>query len=84
MSSNQDPGVPELTVRLRKVLALMRALAGPRGRSAVAWHGQGFSYTLLVVRDPDGPDDLDLDIDPTADHLDVLVEAIRDRLTVQP
>ncbi|MGY4645879.1 hypothetical protein [Cellulomonas sp. URHB0016] len=82
--THQDRGVPEPRVRLRRLLALMRALAGPRGESAVAWHGAGFTYVLSVSREPDPPYELDMDVDPNADHLDVLVEAVRDALTVQP
>jgi hypothetical protein len=82
--TRQDPGVPEPSVRLRTLLPLLRAVAGPRGESAAAWHGAGFTYVLSVSRDPHRPDFLDLDVDPDADHLDVLVERIRDALTVQP
>jgi hypothetical protein len=82
--TRHDPAVAEPRVRLRRLLALLRAAAGPRGESAVAWHGAGFTYVLSVTRDPGGTDHVDLDLDPAADHLDELTALIRNALTVQP
>lgn len=82
--SRQDHGVPEPRVRVRVLLGLMRALAGVRGESVVAWRGQGFAYVLTVTRVLPGPDVLDMDVDPNVTHLDELVEQVRAALTPDP
>jgi hypothetical protein len=76
----QDAAVTEPTVRLRLVLALLRILAGRRGRAGVTWHGAGFTYLLTVVRE-DGDDQLvGVDSDPDAIGGDVAIVELRRRL----
>lgn len=60
---HQDTDVPRPRVRLTIPLALLRILAGPRGRASVRWWAGGFAYHLtatrvarvrfLIDRDPD-------------------------------
>lgn len=82
--SKQDQGAPEPRLRLRLLLALMRALAGARGFSALSWHAGGFRYDLAVTRDPLAPDALELDADPWALNRAALEGQVRQALEPQP
>jgi hypothetical protein len=59
---HQDAGVRVHRVHLATVLALLRVLAGPRGRASVLWWAGGFSYRLEVRRHPRTPYELDYDL----------------------
>jgi hypothetical protein len=73
----QDPEVPPgPRVRLRLVLALLRILAGRRGRARLRWSGQGFIYTLGVHRA--APVAYDLDRDPDAIGGPEVAQRLRD------
>jgi len=83
MMSRQDHGAREPRISLRELVTLMRLLAGVRGHAEVDWHGGGFRYTLIVVRDP-APVQLTLDSDPDTLHVAELRARVRDALTPQP
>lgn len=79
LERQDDGGLPRFRVRLSTVLALMRVLAGPRGRSRVRWWAGGFSYELVVVRQAD-PGWL-VEWDPTGAHVDDARDELRGRLS---
>jgi hypothetical protein len=61
--SKQDAEVHDFRVRLGRVLALVRILAGRRGHARVTWWGLGFGYTLTVTRTPSAVFEIDDDPD---------------------
>ena len=77
--AEQDDEARAPRTRLNRVLAPLRALAGPRGHAAVQWSGQGFVYTLTAHRD--GPSPVTMDFDPEARNGPALVELLRGALT---
>lgn len=55
MHTTQDPPIQDADargagVRLDRLLAALRLLAGRRGASSITWWGQGFRYRLTVER----------------------------------
>ena len=80
--TSQDQGVPAPPVRLRLVLALVRILAGRRGRAALTWHAGGFRYELTATRS--GGVGVSVDSDPTVRDRDAITDRVRDALVVQP
>jgi hypothetical protein len=70
-----DPAVPPgPRVRLRLVLALLRIASGRRGWASVRWSGQGFVYTVKVMRAL--PKAYTLDADPDAIGLNEVAERL--------
>lgn len=80
----QDPAVPEPSVRLRIVLALLRVAAGRSGVASVAWHGAGFTYHLAVSREPGDDQVVNVDQDPDALGGADAVQLLREHLRAQP
>jgi hypothetical protein len=71
-----DPAVPlGPRVRLRLLLALLRIAAGRRGWAGLRWSGQGFVYTVRVMRAV--PQSYSLDADPDAVGLDEVADRVR-------
>lgn len=66
MMTRQDQGVREPRIRLRRLLALLRILAGRRGHARIRWSGAGFVYQLDIERSE--PVELLIDLDPTAEN----------------
>jgi hypothetical protein len=75
----QDGDLIPSTVRLREVLALLRVLAGTRGRAVVQWWGGGFAYELRVVRRSRVR--YAIDHDEHVEHGDLAAARLRDALT---
>lgn len=63
--TEQPQDQPQPRARLGTVLGLLRVLAGRRGLATAAWHADGFSYTVTVLRAPGAPG-VELDGDPDA------------------
>jgi hypothetical protein len=82
--SVHDPDVPEPSVRLRVVLALLRVAAGRRGYAGVVWHGAGFTYRLAVTREPGDDLAVDVDVDPDALGGADAVHLLREHLRPHP
>jgi hypothetical protein len=84
-----DGAVRHLPGRLGALLGIARALAGARGWAHLTWHGQGFTYTLTVVRDPGADPDtmhVEADLDPTGlgGDRDELLDDLGSLLDVTP
>lgn len=70
---------PQPRVRLGTFLALLRILAGRRGQAGAVWNRDGYTYSVLCVRE-DAPGQLVLDGDDDAPGGDVARARLRDAL----
>jgi hypothetical protein len=75
----QDNALPEFRVRLGVFLALLRVIAGYRGRSRVRWWAGGFEYDIRVRRRKHRP--LLLDFDASGIGHEEALERIREHLS---